>query len=41
MREIYGFLWETNTHFLALFSVKFHPVAGAPLGDGIEAGMDV
>ena len=30
-----------NKAFFAIFSVKFHPVAGAPRGDGIEAGLDV
>ena len=28
-------------HFFVLLSVKFHPVAGAPKGDGIKAGLDV
>ena len=39
-----GDLWVplgNKPHFFVLLSVKFHPVAGAPRGDGIKAGLDV
>ena len=40
MREFYGILKEANPYFFALFNVVFHPVTGAPRGDGIETGLD-
>jgi len=40
MREFYGILKEANPHFFAFFSIKFHPVTGAPRGNGIETGLN-
>ena len=39
-----GDLWVplgNKAAFFALFIVRFHPVAVAPRGDAIEAGLDV
>lgn len=39
-----GDLWVpfgNKAAFLCTFYVKFHPVAVAPRGDSIEAGLDV
>jgi len=40
MREFYRILKEANPHFFAFFSIKLHPVAGAPRSNSIETGLN-